>query len=57
MLKKKNQKNMIECDKRKRHICSKLHTIYGDRNANNMAGSGRMGKDFYYLIKLHTLKT
>jgi len=36
---------MKECDKRKSHISNKLHMIYGDRIANNMAGSGRNGKD------------
>jgi len=28
MLKKKNEKNMMEYDKRKSHISSKIHVIY-----------------------------
>jgi len=55
MILKRNQKNIKKYDTRKSHISSKLHMIYGDRNANNMAGSGRMSKDFL-LFKLHTLK-
>jgi hypothetical protein len=52
---KKEPKEHKKYDTRKRHISSKLHMICGDRNANNMAGSGRMSKDFL-LFKLHTLK-
>ena len=32
MIKKWDQKNMKECDKRKRHISSKLHMIYISSN-------------------------
>jgi hypothetical protein len=32
MIKKRNEKNMAECDKRKSHIRSKLHMIYISSN-------------------------
>jgi len=32
MIKKWNQKNVLECDKRKSHISSKLHMIYISSN-------------------------
>jgi hypothetical protein len=41
---------MKECDKRKSHISNKLHMIYGDRNANNVGGSGRIVKDVLLFI-------
>jgi len=46
---KKKPKEHEECDKLKSRASTKLHVIYGDRNANNTAGSGRMGKDVLLL--------
>ena len=44
--KKRNQKNMKECDKRKSHINSKLHAIYLSSNDATLPSEPRTSKQF-----------